>query len=234
MKKYIITYLKSADGFNLLSLHLKNTTMKTIIKTTLAAILLLATSQLFAQREKEIQNSEVQGIYLNAATFRSGKLTRPTDKQHAGDKIRLKQFFISPEIITIEQGKKTVFYKDSIFAIQLTNGENYRFINRKPYLIADTSFLFIYTRNDVRTEYQQSGPRTIHKEIPITVYYFSFGDHKKVYSLTLENLRKYVLIDPIVHTAVCNKFTSNEMLSEINNSTGHFILNEIIRSKLNQ
>jgi len=107
-------------------------------------------------------------------------------------------------------------------------------LNRKPYLIADTSFLYIYTRNDVKTEYKQSGPRTIHKEIPVTVYCFSFGDHKKVYSLTLVNLRKYILIDPVVHTAVCNKFTNDEMLSEINNSTGHFILNEIIRSKLNQ
>ena len=117
--------------------------MKTIIKTTLAAILLLATSQLFAQREKEIQNSEVEGIYLNADNFKSGKLTPLTDKQHAGDKIKLKQFFISPQIISIEQGKKTVFYKDSIFSIHLFNGENYRFINRDPYLIADTSSFII-------------------------------------------------------------------------------------------
>ena len=117
--------------------------MKTTIKTTLAVILLLATSQLFAQREKEIQNSEVEGIYLNADNFKSGKLTPLTDKQHAGDKIKLKQFFISPQIISIEQGKKTVFYKDSIFSIHLFNGENYRFINRDPYLIADTSSFII-------------------------------------------------------------------------------------------
>ena len=118
--------------------------MKTTIKTTLAVILLLATSQLFAQREKEIQNSEVEGIYLNADNFKSGKLTPLTDKQHAGDKIKLKQFFISPQIISIEQGKKTVFFKDSIFSIHLFNGENYRFINRDPYLIADTSSLYQY------------------------------------------------------------------------------------------
>ena len=234
MKKYIITYLKSADGFNLLSLHLKNTTMKTIIKTTLAAILLLATSQLFAQREKEIQNSEVQGIYLNAATFRSGKLTRPTDKQHAGDKIRLKQFFISPEIITIEQGKKTVFYKDSIFAIQLTNGENYRFINRDPYLIADTSSLYIYTRKTVKATSKQVGPRSTFIAVPVTYYYFSFGNHKTIYSLTLANLRKYVLTDSAIHMAVCDKFTSDEMLQKINKKTGRFELNETILSKLNK
>ena len=76
--------------------------MKTTIKTTLAVILLLAASQLFAQREKEIQNFEVEGIYLNADNFKSGKLTPLTDKQHAGDKIKLKQFFISPQIISID------------------------------------------------------------------------------------------------------------------------------------
>ena len=128
--------------------------------------------------------------------------------------IKLNQFFISPDITVVEQNTKKSFPRESIFAIQLTNGQNYRFINRKPYLIADTSFLYIYTRNDVKTEYQQSGPHTIHKEIPVTVYYFSFGDHKRVYSLTLQNLRKYILIDPVVHTAVCNKFTNFWVLAE--------------------
>jgi VIT1/CCC1 family predicted Fe2+/Mn2+ transporter len=202
--------------------------MKTIINVTVAAILLLATSQLFAQREKEIQNNEVQGIYLNAATFRSGKLTRPTDK------IRLKQFFISPEIITIEQGKKTVFYKDSIFAIQLTNGENYRFIKRTPYLIADTSSLYIYTRKTVKATNRQAGSHNISVAVPVTYYYFSYGNHKTIYSLTLANLRKYVLTDATIHLAVCNKFTTDEMLQKINEKTGHFELNETILSKLNK
>ena len=208
--------------------------MKTTIKTTLAVILLLATSQLFAQREKEIQNSEVEGIYLNADNFKSGKLTPLTDKQHAGDKIRLKQFFISPEIITIEQGKKTVFYKDSIFAIQLTNGENYRFIKRTPYLIADTSSLYIYTRKTVKATNRQAGSHNISVAVPVTYYYFSFGNHKTIYSLTLANLRKYVLIDSTIHMAVCNKFTTDEMLQKINKNTGHFELNETILSKLNK
>lgn len=208
--------------------------MKTIIKTAVATILLFATSQLFAQREKEIQNSEVQGIFLNAASFKTGKLTRPTDKQHAGDKIKLKQFFISPEIITIEQGKKTVFYKDSVFAIQLTNGENYRFIKRTPYLIADTSSLYIYTRKTVKATNKQVGPHNISVDVPVTYYYFSYGNHKTIYSLTLTNLRKYVLTDAVVHMAVCNKFTTDGMLQKINENTGRFELNETILSKLNK
>ena len=190
--------------------------------------MLCLTSQLFAQGEKEIKNSEVEGLYLNLSDFQTGKLTRPTDMQHEGDKIKLKQFFISPDIISIEQNKETVFYKDSIFAIRLTNGENYRFINRTPCLITDTSHLFIYTQKSVKTVYNQSGRSRRAENIPVTNYYFSSGNHKSVLMLTLANLRKYVLTDTVVHKTVCDKFTSDEMLQEVNLKTGCFVLNETI------
>jgi hypothetical protein len=187
-----------------------------------------------AQRPKDIKNSEVKGIYLNLSDFKATKLTIPTDKLHNGDKINLKQFFISPDIITIEQDTETVFYKDSIFAIQLTNGENYRFINRTPCLIADTSYLYIYTNETIKTEYKQSGPRRIAKEVPVTYYYFSEGNHKPLLSLTMANLRKYALTDTIVHKTVCDKFTTDEMLSMVNPQTRRFEVNETIISVFNK
>ena len=206
--------------------------MKTDIKTVILAIMLSLTGQLFAQHEKEIKNSEVEGLYLTLSDFQNGKLTRPTDMQHKGDKIKLKQFFISPDIISIEQDKETVFYKDSIFAIRLTNGENYRFINRTPCLIADTSYLYIYTFKTTKTEYKQSSPHRRAKEIPITYYYFSIGNQKAVYMLTLANLRKYALTDTSVHKTVCDRFTTDAMLTEINTQTNRFVLNETILSVL--
>lgn len=202
--------------------------MKTHIKIAAIAIMLCLTGQLFAQHEKEIKNSEVDGIYLSLSDFRNGKLTRPTDMQHDGDKIKLKQFFISPDIISIEQDKETVFYKDSIFAIRLTNGENYRFINRTPCLIADTSYLYIYTHKTSKTVFNQSGPRRTYKEVPITYYYFSTGNHKAVFMLTLSNLRKYALSDTLVHKTICDKYTTDEMLYKVNPQTGKFELNETI------
>ncbi len=202
--------------------------MKTNIKFTAVALMLCITSQVFAQREKEIKNSEVEGLYLTLSDFQSGKLTRPTDMQHKGDKIKLKQFCISPDIISIEQDKETIFYKDSIFAIRLTNGENYRFINRTPCLIADTSYLYIYTNKTTKTETVWGSRSRRTKEVPITYYYFSIDNQNHVYILTLENLRKYVLFDTLVHKTVCDKFTTNEMLQQINTSTGHFVLNETI------
>jgi hypothetical protein len=207
--------------------------MTTHIKITALAIMLCLTVQLFAQREKEIKNSEVEGLYLTLSDFTNGKLTRPTDKQHEGDKIKLKQFFISPDIISIEQDKKTIFYKDSIFAIHLTNGKNYRFINRNPCLIADTSSLYIYTYKTKKTVFSTSGPHRRSKDVPITYYYFSLAGENAVYTLTLANVRKYALTDPTTHIAVCNKFTTDEMLYHINPQTGRFDLNETILSVVN-
>lgn len=195
-------------------------------------MLLSLTGQLFAQHEEEIKNSEVEGLYLTPSDFQTGKLTFPTDKQHKGDKIKLKQFFISPDIISIEQDNETVFYKDSIFAIRLSNGENYRFINRTPSLIADTSYLYIYTFKTTKTEYKQSGPHRRAKKIPITYYYFSTGNQKAVFMLTLANLRKYALTDTSVHKTVCDRFTTDAMLTEINTQTNRFVLNETILSVL--
>ena len=204
--------------------------MKTKITLTIAATLLLNMGQLFAQRPKEIKDSEVEGIYLSLTDFKQGKLTIPTDKQHKGDKIKLKQFFISPDIISIEQDKETIFYKDSIFAIRLTNGENYRFINRTPCLVADTSSLYIYTNKTIKTVSKMSGPHRRTEEVPVTYYYFSIGNQKAVFMLTLANLRKYALTDTSVHKTVCDKFTTDEILSEINSNTGRFVLNETILS----
>ena len=46
--------------------------------------------------------------------------------------------------------------------------------------------------------------------------------------LTLENLRKFALNQNDVHIAVCNKFTTDVMLTNINSQTGRFELNETI------
>ncbi len=205
--------------------------MKTHIKFTAIALMLCLTGQLFAQGEKEIKNSEVAGLYLNLSDFQTGILTRPTDMQHEGDKIKLKQFFISPDIISIEQNKETIYYKDSIFAIRLTNNENYRFINRTPCLIADTSYLYIYTYKTTITESVRNSRSRRTKEIPITYYYFSTDDQEVIFSLTMENLRKHALSDTSVHKTVCDKFTTDEMLYKVNPQTGRFELNETILSQ---
>jgi hypothetical protein len=145
-------------------------TMGSHMKILSIAMMLCLAGQLWAQHPSEIKSSEVEGLYLSLADFRNGKLTYPTDRLHEGDKIKLNQFFVSPEIISIEQDNETVFYKDSIFAIRLTNGENYRFINRTHSLVADTSYLYIYTHKTTKTEYKQSGPRRIFKEFQLQTF----------------------------------------------------------------
>ncbi len=196
------------------------------------ALCLLAYQLIYAQRNEIIKNKEVKGIYLTISDFKNGILTLPIDKKHKEDKIKLNQFLISSEIICCEQNFETVFYKDSIFAINLTNGKNYRFINNNPFLIADTSELYIYTYRTIKTEHKISGPHRRTKEIPITYYYFSFGDHKTTYLLTLANLGKYVLTDPLIYSELINTFPNDEMLLKINPETGRFAINESIVSIL--
>ena len=198
------------------------------MKIMVIAMLLLTNLQLFAQREKEIKNNDIEGFYITASDFKANKLTMPTDNNHKGDKIKLKQFFISPEIISVEQGKETVYYKDSVFAIRLSNGENYRFVNRTPCLVADTSYLIIYTYETTKTEYKMVGATRRSKEVPVTYYYFSVQPHDKVFTLTMDNVRREVLVEPKLHTAVCNKFTNDNMLTETNPETGRFKINEFI------
>ena len=67
-------------------------------------MLLSLTGQIFAQRQKEIKH-EVEG--LSTPSDFQPKTYLSYDKQHKGDKIKLKQFFISPDI-SIEQDKETV------------------------------------------------------------------------------------------------------------------------------
>lgn len=190
--------------------------------------MLWTSTLVYAQKPNTLKKSDVAGFYITASDFSAGKLTMPTDNKHKGDKIKLNQFFISPKIISIEQGTETKFFKDSIFAVHLTNSKNYRFINRNPCLIADTSSLYIYTYKTTKTVFHTSGQHRRSKEVPVTYYYFSLAGKKAVYPLTLANVRKYALSDPAIHIAVCNKFTTDKMLEEINPETGNFIINEFV------
>jgi len=194
----------------------------------IAAIFILFVNFTYGQRPKDIKNSEVKGIFLSYDDFKQNKIVCSSNIQKKDIKIKLNQFFISPEISCFELKKDSVFHKDSIFAIHLSNGANYRFINRNPYFIADTSFLFIYTYSTVITEYKQSGPTRRAKEIPITYYYFSSGQNQEVYSLTVANLCKYLQIESDIKVAINQKYKSDDMLYSMNQKTGHFIINEFL------
>jgi hypothetical protein len=192
--------------------------------------LILFLLQSYSQDEI-LTGKNVDGVYLNATDFRVNKIINPTDQKHKDDKIKLKQFFISPEIEFIEQGNAVELYKDSIFAIHLVNGKNYRFINRTPCLIADTSYMYIYTLATTRTEYKKSGPKSWAKEVPVTFYYFSTGDHKTVYLLTLNNVDKYVLFPKGDDSKLNEKYKCNAMLTEINPASGRFLINEFLKDR---
>lgn len=179
----------------------------------------------YSQDPKDIHNSEVKGLYLTLEDFQNNQLSCSTDNTLS---IKLKQFFISPEITCVEADKETVYYKDSLFAIHLSNGENFRFVNRNPCLIEDTLFLYIYKYTTIETEYKQYGPTHRSKKIPVAYYYFSAGEHRDVYPLTLANLSEYWHVDPHVQQAIGQKFNKDEQLYAIDQQTGHYLLNEFL------
>jgi hypothetical protein len=182
-------------------------------------------------QQQEIKNTEVSGFYLSIRDFKNNILSKPTDRLHKGDKIKLHQFFIKPEIISIELGKKSIFYKDSIFAIKLNNGTIYRFVDRKPYKIADTSYLYIYTYSSVKMIRKQKGPRNENIEIPVTRYFFSTGNHDAAYPLSLENIIKYGLENLKLQKELKSLFTDDKLLYEVNATTGTYKVNELLLSK---
>ena len=196
--------------------------------TLISALILLFVNFAYSQRPSGIKNSQVKGMYLSHEGFKNNTFSCSIDTLQKDIKVKLNQFFISPEITCVNLDKETTFHKDSIFAIQISNGENFRFINRNPCLIADTSFLYIYAYKTIKTEYKLTCPTRRAKEIPITYYYFSSGEHKEVYSLLSDNLCKYISVDLDIKVTIKQKFSNDEMLYSINQKTGLFVLNEFL------
>jgi hypothetical protein len=165
--------------------------MKTMKPLKLMVFLFIFATQntLVAQNLTMIKDNDVEGIYITYNDYINNRLTTPTDHKHNGDDILLKQFFISPEIVAIEEGNTIIYLKDSIFAIKLTNGENYRFINRTPYQIIDTTYLYIYEHNTMKMEIKSFGPHRRIKEKPVSYYYFSLKIDGQQQPLTLQNLK---------------------------------------------
>ncbi|MDP4202201.1 MAG: hypothetical protein Q8861_05875 [Bacteroidota bacterium] len=174
-----------------------------------------------------IKDGDVKGIYATLSDFRHNT-PYLVDGKHNGDKIKLNQFFFSPTISCMEDGQSKLFYKDSIFAITLKDGRNFRFINREPYLIADTSCLYVYSQKKIVSERKQEGPhtRTINKVK--TEYFFSTGDQISVYPLSIVNLRQNLNVSKAAFNRLEKEFTTDEALIKTDKKTGRFRVNELL------
>jgi len=85
------------------------------------------------------------------------------------------------------------------------------------------AFIFIFPSS--KTEFKISGPRRIPKKVPVKFYYFSVGNHKPLPMRSMANIRKYDLTDILVYKVVCDKFSTDEMLSNVNPQSGMFEIN---------
>jgi hypothetical protein len=174
-----------------------------------------------------IKDGDVKGVYATVSDFRHNT-PYLIDGKHKEDKVKLNQFFFSPTINCVEGGKSTLFYKDSIFAISLKDGRNFRFINREPYLIADTSYLYIYSGKTIISERKQEGPHTRTIKRIVTKYFFSIGDHVSVYALSMTNLGRYLNISKAAFDRLKKEFATDEALTKTDKQTGRFRVNELL------
>lgn len=181
------------------------------------------------QVPKVIRDSDVVGIYKSLESFKANTIFCSRSGENNDSKVKLNQFFISSNISCKENGQKFEYSKDSIFAIHLTNGDNYRFINLNMYKIIDTSYLYIYTYSFISKQNIQNGPTRRTKETLVTQYFFSTGNHNVVYELTMINLCKNLKIDPDLKVSLNKKFSDEKLLPTINSETGRLLLNEYLK-----
>lgn len=206
--------------------------MKTLI--IISAFFLLFASVSRAQKQQVFNEKAIIGFFLSASDFSANKITIPTDMLHKGDKISINSFFISYYITVVENGVKSKFHKDSIFAIVDDAKNVYRFINGNPAKIVDTSFLYIYELKTTKTvNASQSSKRMSTKEVPVTLYYFSYNKHNQVFQLTMDNIRKIVLKELLqCHTQICSKFINDNLLMEVSHDTKTYNINKAFREVL--
>jgi hypothetical protein len=197
---------------------------------TLSFLVLLPVAQQTGHPKSIIHDRDVDGIYITVEDFKRGELSFQVNKTDKKENFKLKQFCMSPELIFINNTEKTRVLKDSVFAVHIATCESYRFIDYNPCYIADTGNLFIYVRQTVTEEQKLSGPHIRQKTVYCTCYYFSCGNHKKVYRLTLNNLKRFDYIYRVIETL----FPSDESLYAINPLSGHFKINELLAAAMNR
>lgn len=126
------------------------------------------------------------GIYLNPEQFSRHTVSCPFDCQT--DKFRLNNFLGGANIQVICHGEKHSFAKDTIFGYRDCKGLDYRFYQKAPYRILDTTgfLLYSYTRLEQNSKIAH----------PATAYYFSIQPTTPILPLTITNLQKAYSSNP--------------------------------------
>lgn len=120
------------------------------------------------------------GIYLSYAHFRQHTLSYPFDCHSSGDKLVLNNFLGGSSIRVIHQGQRHSLRKDEIFGYRDCNGKDYRFYDKTPYLILDSTRFFLYSAEKLVQADKIARPAVL--------YYFSTDAATPPVPLTIANL----------------------------------------------
>ncbi len=189
----------------------------------ISILIWLSIFKLFAQPSTTLKENNIDGIYITMNDYKKNILS---DMKNEDDntKFKISTYSLSPKISFIKGNMKKTFLADSIFAVHLSNGESYRFINDIPCCIEDTTYLFIYHMVTTKTVFKEYGPHRLGNKTTMNAFYFSFGDHKQVFPLTLESFSLF----PNFYRIVCDEFKDDSALQMVNPQSGQFKVNEIL------
>jgi hypothetical protein len=170
--------------------------MKTI-KLLIPALLMIV----FAQNSFAKQKI---GLYLTAEDFLNHKLSYESDGSD-GNKIQLHEVFGSYKVVVIQNGKRQVLSKSSIFGYR-SNGQDYRYFNNSAFRIIDTQGFYIYGY----CKLVPAGKGLKQAEL----FYFSPKANDGIKPLTMDNLQSVFSKDTRFLYAIQGFFrTDNELTS---------------------
>ncbi len=196
------------------------------MKKLFAAIclLILAYGQSFAHKN-------CAGIYLSAEDFKQNKLSIIADTSKCKKAIKTDNFFCKPYITVQTASGKLRIHKDSVYAVRTNRNEIFRIENEKNYQLLDSSNLYIYKLEIIKSVPRKTLYTTRFEKETVIKYYFSTTKTGKLQELDLTNVR-LACMEKNKDCQLVKQFPKQEDLNKQNES-GQFLINEFFNKKYN-
>ncbi|RKD91829.1 hypothetical protein [Mangrovibacterium diazotrophicum] len=171
----------------------------------------------------------INGLYLNIADFKAGKITEPVDCASGKSAIRVSNFFLSPYVFIRQQNEKIRIPINQVYAFENCDDQIYRIWNEKAYLLRDSSYFNIYEYTSWQTVKVWTSRMTRVRQKQMTNYFISINDSSPIIPLSLTNLLNTVGENSNAGRLIADQFADDKSLLQREGDTFH--LNQILIEK---
>lgn len=186
---------------------------KTLISVALAGLFGLFVN---AQRNQE-------GVYLNQSDFEKNRLSYVSNPGTEKIKIHFNEFLDKPFITVNQNGEKSTFFKDEIFAYR-HNGNVVRTWNIISYNFLERGDIWIYSKDE-----NVSLGKGIKRE---RKYYYSVTGKGEILALTILNLKRSFPDKHQFHNFLDTQFRNDAELSRYDSYENKFKINHILAATI--